>query len=182
MPSFLRYRHCLLWLLLLVSETAFAQAPQVDTALRYVGMRETLGSNRSPVIDAWNRALGVPLGSPYCATGLSYWLTAANVRVPSMRSARARSFVTSKAIDASRVLRGEVRILRGDIIIWKRSQGGHIGVAESDWTGARGRAVEANTSSGRIGSQWNGDGIWIRDRRITPLSSFRITHIIKVTP
>lgn len=32
---------------------------------------ESAGHNRSPVIDAWNQAVGNPLGSPYCAAGVS---------------------------------------------------------------------------------------------------------------
>ena len=35
------------------------------------GLRETGGKNRSPRIDAINRNVGNPLGSPYCAAGVS---------------------------------------------------------------------------------------------------------------
>jgi hypothetical protein len=36
-----------------------------------LGVKETLGRNRGPRIDQINRALGVELGSPYCAGGIS---------------------------------------------------------------------------------------------------------------
>lgn len=45
-----------------------------DIAKRYAEMplRETGGQNRSPDIDKFNLSAGVPLGSPYCASGLSF--------------------------------------------------------------------------------------------------------------
>lgn len=172
----------LCWLLLLLAPCSAGNL-HVDTALKYVGHRETHGNNRSPVIDRWNRAVGAPLGSPYCASGVSDWLRAGRVRHPRLRSASSRAFarVTDcQVFTASQVLRGEVQVLKGDIIVWIRAGGGHIGVAAEDWTGAKGRVVEANTAPpyGQ-GSQWNGDGIWIKARRITPYTAFRITHIIR---
>lgn len=179
MQSCLRSLHCLLLLLLAVS--SLNTQPHVDTAKRYVGITETHGNNRSPVIDRWNRAVGVPLGSPYCASAVSAWLTSAHAQLPRMRSARARGFISVRAIEANRVLRGECTVEAGDIIIWQRAGGGHIGIAAERWSGSHGKVIEANTSSGKRGSQWNGDGIWIRERRITPLTAFRITHIVKVS-
>lgn len=40
----------------------------------YDGQRETNGKNRSPWIDKINKWIGVELGSPYCATSISYAL------------------------------------------------------------------------------------------------------------
>lgn len=115
------YRLCFLSLLLLLC----SYAPHVDTALRYVGTRETHGPNRSPVIDRWNRAVGVPLGSPYCASAVSAWLQSSGNRVILLRSARARSFANlPNAIPAKRVITGQYKPRRGDIVVWTRSGGG----------------------------------------------------------
>jgi hypothetical protein len=40
--------------------------------------------------------------------------------------------------------------------------------------------VEGNTSSGKSGSQWNGDGIWFRKRAIDPFGSFRMHSVVPV--
>lgn len=42
----------------------------VANAVADLGQRETNGKNRSPMIDAINKALGVPMGSPYCIGGI----------------------------------------------------------------------------------------------------------------
>lgn len=44
----------------------------VDIALKYVGVtEEPLGSNRGELIDQWNTAVGVPVGSFWCASFVS---------------------------------------------------------------------------------------------------------------
>lgn len=174
----------LCWLLLPLALSS-AVPDHVRVALTYVGLRETHGNNRSPVIDRWNRAVGASLGSPYCASGVSDWLRTARVLAPRLRSASSRAFtrVTDcEVFTAKQVLRGEVRVQAGDIIVWERpGGGGHIGVAPKDWTSAaQGPVVEANTSPPRQGgSEWNGDGVWVKERRISMGSAFRITHIIR---
>jgi hypothetical protein len=172
----------LFWLLLLLAPCE-AGTPHVDTALTYVGTRETHGNNRSPVIDRWNRAVGAPLGSPYCASGVSDWIRAGRLRHPRLRSASSRAFTRAtdcEVFTAAQVLRGEVKVRKGDIIVWIRAGGGHIGLAAEDWPHTQGKVIEANTAppNGQ-GSQWNGDGIWVKVRRITPYTAFRITHIIR---
>lgn len=173
----------LFWLLLLPAPSS-AGTPHVDTALHYVGLRETHGNNRSPVIDRWNRLVFAPLGSPYCASGVSDWLRTSGVAAPRLRSASSRAFTRVKdchVYTAKQVLRGEIRVRKGDIIVWERpGGGGHIGIAAADWQGLSGPVIEANTSPpNQGGSQWNGDGVWIKERRITLGSAFRITHIIR---
>lgn len=158
-------------------------AELVATATTYVGQTETHGANRSPIIDSMNRAVGAPLGSPYCASAVSWYLDKVGASVPQYRTAWSRAFVRSRgAVEAGQILRGEYSPRRGDVVVWKRSgAGGHIGIVTEDWHGATGRVSEANTSAPNAsGSQWNGDGFWIRKRSINRLSAFRITHVIPV--
>ena len=173
----------LCWLLLPLALSS-AVPDHVRVALTYVGLRETHGNNRSPVIDRWNRTVGAPLGSPYCASAVSDWLRTSGITSPRLRSASSRAFtrvVDCQVFTAKQALRGEVRVQAGDVIVWIRSGGGgHIGVAPKDWTGVQGPVVEANTSPPRQGgSEWNGDGVWVKERRISMGSAFRITHIIR---
>lgn len=53
-------------------------------------------------------------------------------------------------------------------------------MAAEDWKGLSGPTIEANTSSGKKGSQWNGDGTWQRWRTIASQQdkAFRPTHIL----
>ena len=43
-----------------------------------------------------------------------------------------------------------------------------------------GETVEGNTSSGRAGSQRDGDGVWARTRCVSPGSYFRIVGFVPV--
>jgi hypothetical protein len=179
---------CLFWLLLSPAQVRASDecydtiraggTAHVDSIERYIGLRETHGKNRNPIIDAWNRAVRVPVGSAYCASCVSAMLEAANIIEVAIRSARARAFIDERAIPVADVLSGKYTIKRGDLLIWRRAGGGHIGIAYADWVGIEGWVVEANTSSGKSGSQWNGDGIWIRWRKIVPFGVFRITHVV----
>lgn len=154
----------------------------VAVANTHIASRETHGPNRSPVIDRWNRAVSIPLGSPYCASACSAWLTESGCEHTRIRSGWSRAFVQDpRAVSASKVLRGEVNVEKGDIIVWKRKGGGHIGIAAEDWEGSEGATIEANTSPPKgKGSQWDGDGVWRRWRKITPFGSYRITHVLKM--
>ena len=90
----------------------------------------------------------------------------------------AQAYITKQSISAAKVLRGEVTIPDGSIVIWKRgtTPSGHVGFTTLPWRGAEGYTIEANTSPGNNGSQYNGDGIFQRHRSIAPGAAFRITH------
>jgi hypothetical protein len=153
----------------------------VHYARQYVGQRESNGANRSDVIDRWNRAVSVPPGSPYCAAFVSAVLTDVRCTAITTRSARARAFIAERrglVLDVHAQTRAEV----GDILVFKRNGGGHIAIVERV-EGNVVYTVEANTSPGRGGSQWNGDGVWRRKRTLyEPWSAFRITHIVRRRP
>lgn len=168
---------CLCWLLL----SSSSAQPHVDTALRYIGTIEH-GVNRGRLVDSWNRAVRAPMGSPYCASFVSYCLTASRARTPTVRTAWSRGFITAQSIPASKVLTGEYQIQKGDILIWRRTATqGHIGFAIVRWIRVRGRSAEANTSPENVsGSQWNGGGVYARYRAVSLYNHFRITHITKV--
>ena len=64
--------------IILMPEKSFPRTPTinervVDIAGIFVGVMEQ-GVNRHPFIDEWNRRLGIPLGSSYCATFISFIL------------------------------------------------------------------------------------------------------------
>ena len=125
----------------------------------------------------------IPQKSSYCAAFVAYCLDSAQVKQPSIRSGMAQAYITRQSISAGKVLRGEVTIPTGSIVIWKRgtTPSGHAGFTTLPWKGVEGYTIEANTSSGLKGSQYNGDGIYQRRRSIQPGAAFRITHFTIVS-
>ena len=71
----------LYFLLLFVPLAIFASTP-IEIAEGYLGQRETEGFNRSPFIDRINSFCGVELGSPYCASFVSWCFYQANRKAP----------------------------------------------------------------------------------------------------
>ena len=53
---------------------------------------------------------------------------------------------------------------------WQRgnTKNGHEALASEDWDGISGKTYEGNTSSGKKGSQHDGDGAFSRTRKIEP--------------
>jgi len=106
---------------------------------------------------------------------------------PTVRSASSRAFVTNgavtkgDAVSIADVWHGKTTVHDGDLIVWQRVGGGHIGIVKRVNGGAL-QTIEANTSNGEHGSQWNGGGVWARTRRIGigNQGTFRITHFVRV--
>ncbi len=168
-------------------EVVRARPAHLDTALAYVGTVERGGNNRGPRVERFLASVGLGPGQPWCAAFVSYVLDAAGVRAPLdgrrrvIRSGLAARFITARSIRASEALRGVKPVPPGAVVIWSRGNGpfGHAGFAMA-WDGASGETVEGNTSSGLAGSQRDGDGVWRRERRITPGSYFRIVSFTPV--
>ena len=156
-----------------------AEAPPGDrvvyAAQGYVG--HVAPDNRSEYADYWNSRLGVPLGSNYCASFVSYILDSAQVSFPTVRSGVAQHFITPRSIRASRVV-GGYTIPRGSIAIWKRGTSwmGHTEIVEFDWTGPTGYTIGANTTPGPEGDQRQGRGVYRRTRHIDPTAYFKLSH------
>lgn len=150
----------------------------LDFARRVVQSRltEVDGPNRAPLIDAMNRDVGVPPGSPWCASFVSFCF----------RQAGEREFPFSASSQAiRRWFEGqdwfsndpqELREWRGALFGWTLPGGahGHIGfVAEPIVENRRVVAIttlEGNTSSRTRGR--NGDGAYSL-RRTVPIDGRR---------
>jgi len=145
-----------------------------------LGTTETK-ANRGSKIDEWNNALGLPLGSSYCASFVSFALDSANAQIPAVRSGVAQKYITNRSITSGRVSTGRT-IPAGSLVIWKRGDTwmGHVGIVVEDWKGGSGKTIEANTSPSNSGSQSNGDGVYRKNRKLSPTSYFRITHFTEV--
>ena len=91
----------------------------ISRACGMVGEAETEGPNRSPVIDSWNRRCGVALGSPYCASFVSWCISVPGL--PEVRNASAQAL--------GRALRGTTLLLPGDVMWFPTGEEtGHCGI------------------------------------------------------
>lgn len=134
-------------------------------------------------MDRFNRHVGSPLGSPYCAAFVYFCLDSLGIDYDMKRSGLARRLVSkTKSFSAIEVIYGREKILKDDILIWQKGQTifGHGGISAEDWEGTSGATIEANTSSGTSGNQSNGDGIYKKNRRIEPYNYFRIKWITRL--
>lgn len=156
----------------------------LDTALSYIGTTDR-GDNTGPDVDRFLASTNLNPGYAWCAAFVSYCLTGAvpSVASPQVRSALARDFkVPGAHISASHVLRTGKELSPGTIVGWQRGNGpyGHLGLVKQ-WKGASGTTVEGNTTApGKQGSEFNGGGVWVKQRDIVPSNHFRITWFTKV--
>jgi len=171
-----------LLLLLPVSLLHSQQLPKhLEIALSYVGTVEKTGNNDGEKIEYIIRRGGGNPGASYCAYFVSMCIDSAKVKEPTVRPGMAIGFKRKNSIPANDVLIGKYTPPPGTIIIWRKGETifGHTGLVYK-WEKASGKTVEGNTSSGKTGSQSDGNGIWTRNRTIQPLNYFRITHFTEV--
>lgn len=167
---------CLLTLLLLQQVSQASEPRHLRLAKSFLHVRE-VARNSSPDIDRWLQFVGLSSGNPYCAAYVSYIVHVSKVTEPRVRSGLARNFVTHRSVPATKVLMGMVVIPAGSVVIWRRGNTifGHVGFTTQAWKGKTGFTIEANTSSGAAGSQFDGNGVFQRTRSIVPGNAFRIT-------
>jgi len=174
----------------------------VGIAAGYVGTDEKGGANRGPEVEAFQRAVGIPSGSAWCAAFVGFVLGEAERQsgrrvVPAVRIGVATAYLGRESVRAQDVLRGVARPPVGSLVVWRRGATwrGHVGFVLGDpgsspgqardvegagWSGRCGRTIEGNTSSGSAGSQADGDGVWERVRCIQPGAYFRIVAFTPV--
>jgi len=181
----MRFSYLLLLLLLQPQYSALSQCKTIEhlrIAESFVGTQELTGNNDGPEVEMFLKSVGLRKGNSWCSAFVSYCLTIAKVEEPKIRSGLARAFKKSKGlINANDVLRGTKKIEAGYIVGWEKGNTvfGHIGFVRS-WGNEAGETIEGNTSSGKAGSQSDGDGVYIRTRYIQPANYFRIRWFIPV--
>ena len=117
-------------------------------AAGYVGTVEE-GVNRGAAVERFQRAVGIPPGSAWCAAFVGFVLDEAERRsgrqvVPAVRSGVAVRYVGRESIRARDVLRGVARPPVGSLVVWRRGATwrGHIGfVLRDDNAAVRGIGV-----------------------------------------
>jgi len=146
----------------------------------FIGTKEE-GNNGGYWVRRFQQSTKSPKGAQWCASFVNFCLDSAGVKgLPFTGSGLARHFATrNKTIKATKVIAENMQLPPGTIIVWRRGTTpfGHAGIVDT-WQGKKGTTVEGNTSSGKQGSQHDGDGVWARTRTINPTSYFRITDFV----
>lgn len=148
----------------------------VSIAKSFDGIKET-GNNRGSFIDKLNRFTKVPLGSPYCASFVSYVIDSANKITPiryKVKSALAQRLRNKQTYSAKLVLEGKRYPKASEVIVWQKgkTQFGHAGIVTKDWKNIFGETIQANTN--KSAESREGNGIYIKMAKINPFSYFRI--------
>lgn len=121
-------------------------------ANKYTYVRESNGSNRSKEIDLWNKFCNVPMGSPYCASFVSYIHYLAKVDGP--KTAWSPSCVSRNNVKFESVKGGDVF----GLYFSSKRRVAHTGFVEKV-SGSLVYCVEANTSpNAKSGSSTDRDG------------------------
>jgi hypothetical protein len=142
----------------------------LESARKYLGVKENpKDSNRGVLIDRWNTEAGVPVGSSWCMSFVHAMYLACGVKLGGWASVG--FFETWAAANGDLVKRP----FKGDIVCYDWSGDNwpdHVGIVErvlalrwkdkvfAGWI----QTVEGNTSSGKLGSQSDGDGVYRRRR------------------
>lgn len=159
----------------------------VKIGLSYVGVKEATGHNDGKEVEMFLKSVGRRKGDSWCAAYGSFTLTEANkistILSPTIRSGLAQAFKKDKnTVEVGRIFDRKNRVRQGDILIWQNGNlsTGHWAMAIEDWDYTKGKTVEGNTSSGKSGSQSDGDGVYIRTRTILKTAYFRIKWKVPV--
>ena len=170
-----------------IVRTDGARPAWVTAALGEVGTVERGGPNRGARVEAYQRTVGLPPGTAWCAAFVRWALDAGGGHVAGRDGREIRSGVATVwlqgagTIDAREVQRGARRPPRGSVVVWRRGMSWQGHAAVLDWWDRRcGETVEGNTSSGQSGSQRDGDGVWARTRCLSPGAYFRIVGFVPV--
>lgn len=154
------------WLLscllcLCFSFSVLADSP-VEIAARYVGQTETDGFNRSPFIDKINTFANAPLGSPYCASFVS-WVFHEAGKTNAPVSAWSPDWFRKNLVAFQNIQEGDVM----GLYFPSKKRIAHVGLVEGKQGGFI-RTMEANTQAEAADlspKSREGDGIF---RRLRP--------------
>ena len=181
------------WLvvLLLACGTASAATLQEKVMLesgKYLNVRELNNNNRGKEIDKWNKYLGLPMGSPYCAAFVVSMYKDAGYRLPrigrcyTLYNVLLADEIKYKNITPEELMLKTESLQAGDIIIWRHGKGtaqnwnGHAGIGRGKFFKTR----EANTMPSSKGNQREGGGVYDRERGLGIGTNFSVVGVIRV--
>lgn len=169
-----------------------------ENSFKYTYIREKTNKNDHPDIDKFLRYLGLPPRLSWCAAFVIYNFKEAsekvNVEQPLPKYARVAMLLNKckenplrfKIIPKEQILLQLIRLEKGDLPVWVCSPiknndfNGHIGFLIEQVDTVNIKTIEGNTTSGDIGDQREGGGVYIRNRKIKTISNFSLEQFIRV--
>jgi len=154
-----------------------------QNSIKYLGVQEGTENGKKIVLQFLANS-GIKYMTSWCAAYVGYNLTEVGIVFPKTRSALAYHYINKQSIDARKVLRENIEIPQGTLAVWRRgtTTKGHIGITEK-WRGRYGITIEGNTSGpsgGSVKKQYDGDGVYRKNRSIQPANYFRIVSFTMV--
>ncbi len=144
-----------------ITEARPALRNMLKQAVDLIGTAETpLGSNRGPLIDGWNLAAGIPLGSPWCASFASSMYQLVTSEKPHLMPILGSAHkIAAWGRLRDLLVPATESVLPGDLGVILRGDGhGHVVILCSDLGGGRFASVEGNSGNATRGL--------IRDRSV----------------
>lgn len=161
-------------LLLFVSTSSYPQSPElIKYAESYLWVRE-ITYNRSPEIDSMNIAVGVPTGSAWCASFVSWVFT--NNYIPNPQSGWSPNFAKQKDKIWAKNLKNNINIKQGDVCTFYYSNLGRVGHVEIIYK-ADDKYIYTISGNTNVAGSREGDGCYRKKRELSKV--YAITRYIK---
>lgn len=165
----------------------------IHEAKRWVGVTEVGGNNRGQLVEIFQKAVdGIACGEPWCMGFAQYCISAVD-------RAYAAGFGEPDSCTRSLIHRSEHCLTvwnrskelqldkpkPGALCIWQKykdgkpTSQGHVGVVVGVNDDGTILTVEGNTSAGD-GVQREGDGVWLKRRKLTTDGSMRVKGFLRV--
>jgi len=152
-----------------------------ESLRKHIGEGEPDGPNRSPQIDAYNRAEHVPMGSPYCLAALLFELDALETEFGCQFNVPRTPATQVFWKESDPHLRVQVP-QAGDFVIWRHEthpSNGHAGYVEKVRDDGLLETIEFNTSPGP-GVVREGDGCYARVRDPKGAGEMHVLGFVRV--
>jgi hypothetical protein len=147
------------------------QASQ-DSLYAQIGYIEKTNKNDGKQIEKYLKSVNLTKGNPYCAAG-QYWCFSSACHDLGLSSSVIPIYKTGSTVKMFNIvkkkgLKSNIKVRKNDLIFWVLPNGinGHveriIKVKKAGWI----ETIGFNTSSGIIGDQRNGGGVYKRNRNL----------------
>ena len=169
----------------------------IHEAKRWVGITEQGGNNRGQLVTLFQRAAGgLANGEPWCMAFTQFCIQAVDNLAADYESSTQKSVLFKgehclTVWNKSQALKIDAP-KPGSLCIWQHGQtaSGHVGIIVDINADGSIMTVEGNTSSGEVGNQREGDGVWLKRRRLDlspvasakgdPCGSLRVKGFLRV--
>lgn len=159
----------------------------IHEAKRWVGITEHGGNNRGQLVQLFQKSTGgLANGEPWCMAFIQFCIQAVDSLVSDCLEGSEKSplFKSEHCLtvwNKSQALKIETP-RPGILCIWQHGQtaAGHVGIVVDVNADSSIMTVEGNTSSANADNQREGDGVWLKRRRLDSSGDLRFKGFLRV--